>query len=54
MNEGNVLFNNVFNTFYLVIWHKTCGKDTYKEWRNERNVLFNNILNTFYLWLYGV
>ena len=37
--EGNVLFNDALNTFYL---------------RMEGNVLFNNTLNTFYLRLYGV
>ena len=42
-NEGNVLFNNTFNTFYLRLYE-----------RKEGNVLFNNTLNTFYLRLYGV
>ena len=41
--EGNVLFNNALNTFYL----RLCG-------RKEGNVLFNDALNTFYLRLYGV
>ena len=41
-NEGNVLFNNTFNTFYLRLYG-----------RKEGNVLFNDALNTFYLQLYG-
>ena len=36
--EGNVLFNDTLNTFYL----------------KEGSVLFNNTLNTFYLRLYDV
>ena len=24
--EGNVLFNDVLNTFFMVIWHQTYGK----------------------------
>ena len=40
--EGNILYNDTLNTFYLVIWE------------GERNVLFNDALNTFYLRLYGV
>ena len=36
VNEGNVLFNDALNTFYLR-----------KEGR--KNVLFNDALNTFYL-----
>ena len=27
--EGNVLFNNTLDTFYLVIWHRTYGKGPY-------------------------
>ena len=41
VKEGNVLFNDALNTFYL--------RD-----ERERNVLFNDALNTFYLRLYGV
>ena len=37
--EGNILFNDSLNTFYL---------------RKEGNVIFNDALNTFYLRLYGV
>ena len=40
--EGNVLFNDALNTFYLQLYG-----------RNEM-FLFNDALNTFYLWLYGV
>ena len=38
--EGNVLFNDALNTFYLRLY-------------GERNVLFNDTLNTFHLRLYG-
>ena len=41
--EGNVLFNDPLNTFYLQLYG-----------RKEGNVLFNDALNTFYLRLYGV
>ena len=41
IKEGNILFNNALNTFYLLLYGR------------ERNVLFNNALNTFYLLLYG-
>ena len=34
--EGNGLFNDTLNTFYL--------------WRFRKSVLFNDTLNTFYLW----
>ena len=40
--EGNVLFNDALNTFYLRLYG-----------RKEGNVLFNDALNTFYLRLYG-
>ena len=40
--EGNVLFNDALNTFYLRLYGE-----------RERNVLFNDALNTFYLQLYG-
>ena len=46
--EGNVLFNDALNTFYLQLYgvrHMV---------RKTGNVLFNNALNTFYLRLYGV
>ena len=45
--EGNVLFNDTLNTFYLRLYgvrHMEMG----------RYVLFNDALNTFYLRLYGV
>ena len=41
--DGNVLFNDALNTFYLRLYGRKDG-----------NVLFNNALNTFYLPLYGV
>ena len=41
--EGNVLFNDALNTFYLRLYG-----------RKEGNVLFNDELTTFYLRLYGV
>ena len=41
MKEGNVLFNDTLNTFYLWLYGK------------KGSVLFNDTLNTFYLWLYG-
>ena len=41
--EGNVLFNDTLNTFYLRLYE-----------RKEGNVLFIDALNTFYLRLYGV
>ena len=50
MKEGNVLFNDALNTFYLRmasdIWLRTI-----LIVRKERkgNVLFNDALNTFYL-----
>ena len=28
--EGNVLFHEPLNTFYLVIWHRTYGKGPLK------------------------
>ena len=43
--EGNILFNDTLNTFYLSL---------YGVRHMEGNVLFNDALNTFYLWLYGV
>ena len=41
--EGNVLFNDALNTFYLRLYGRKVG-----------NVLFNDALKTFYLMLYGV
>ena len=55
MKEGNVLFNNTLNTFYL--WLHGVGhmvKDHSDSERKEGNVLFNDTLNTFYLRLHGV
>ena len=53
--EGNVLFNDALNTFYLRLYgvgHMV--KDHSDSGRKEGNVLFNGALNTFYLRLYGV
>ena len=51
--EGNVLFNDALNTFYLRLYGvRLMVKDHLG--RKEGNVLFNDALNTFYLRLYGV
>ena len=61
--NGNVLFKNALNTFYLrymegrkemfyLTMHSTHFSYVYMEGRNG-NVLFKNALNTFYLRLYG-
>ena len=42
--EGNVLFNDALNTFYLRLHRR----------KNGRKCLFNDALNTFYFLLYGV
>ena len=56
--EGNVLFNDTLNTFYLRLYgvrHMVKDhSDSEKGRERERNVLFNDALNTFYLRLYGV
>ena len=46
--EGNVLFNDTLNTFYLRLYGVRYMVS------KEGNVLFNDTLNTFYLRLYGV
>ena len=61
--EGNVLFNDALNTFYLRLYgrkeifylmtHSTHFIYGYMEGRKEGNILFNDALNTFYLRLYG-
>ena len=55
--EGNVLFNDALNTFYLRLYgvgHMVKDhSDSERGWK-EGNVLFNDALNTFYLRLYGV
>ena len=54
--EGNALFNDALNTFYLRLYgvgHMKNYSDSEKG-RKEGNVLFNSALNTFYLWLYGI
>ena len=50
--EGNVLFNDARNTFYLRLYG--VGHIVKDHLERERNVLFNDALNTFYLRLYGV
>ena len=54
--EGNVLFNDVLNTFlFMVMWRHTYGKGPFREReRKEGNILFNDAINTFYLRLYGI
>ena len=62
--EGNVLFNDAFNTFYLRLYGRKEGNVLFNDafntfylrlyGRKEGNVLFNDALNTFYLRLYGV
>ena len=60
--EGNVLFNDALNTFYLWLYgvghmvkdhsdHEEthCRHMGYLKGRKGGNVLFNNALNTFYL-----
>ena len=47
LKEGNVLFNDALNTFYLRLY----GVGHLVK---EGSVLFNDALNTFYLRLYGV
>ena len=53
--EGNVLFNDALDTFYLRLYgvgHMV--KDHSDSERKEVNVLFNDALNTFYIRLYGI
>ena len=52
--EGNVLFNDAFNTLYVWLYGSWPDLDK-KQWTvvKEGNVLFNDALNTLYLWLYG-
>ena len=55
--EGNVLFNDALNTFYLRLYgvgHMVKDHSDSERGRKEGNVLFNDALNTFYLPLYGV
>ena len=55
--EGNVLFNDTLNTFYLWLYcvgHMIKDHSDSENGRKEGNVLFNDTLNTFYLRLYGV
>ena len=53
--DGNVLFINTLNTFYLRLYgigHMVKDHSDSEEGRKE--FLFNDALNTFYLRLYGV
>ena len=55
--EGNVLFNDALNTFYLRLYdvgHMVEDHSDSERGRKEGNILFNDALNTFYLWLYDV
>ena len=55
--EGNVLFNDALNTFYLRLYgvkHMAKKHSDSERGRKEGNVLFNDAINTFYLHLYGV
>ena len=47
--EGNVLFNDALNTFYIYGYME--GRK-YMDGRKEGNVLFNDTLNTFYIYGY--
>ena len=55
--EGNVLFNDALNAFYLRLYgvrHMVEDHSDSERGRKEGNVLFNDALNTFYLRLYGI
>ena len=54
--EGNVLFNNALNTFYLRLYgvRHMVKNNSDRGRKKEGNILFNDALNTFYLQLYGV
>ena len=55
--EGNVLFNDALNTFYLRLYgikHIIKDHSDSERERKEGIVLFNDALNTFYLRLYGI
>ena len=58
VKEGNCLFNDALNTFYLRLYdvrHMVKDHSDSERGRKEGNVLFNDVLNTFfYLRLYGV
>ena len=48
--EGNVLFNNALNTFYLRLYGvRHMVKDHSDSEMKEGNILFNDSFNTFYL-----
>ena len=62
--EGNILFNDTLNTFYLRLYARKEGNVLFNDALHtfysrlyaskEGNVLFNDALHTFYLRLYGV
>ena len=54
LKEGNVLFNDPLNTFYLRLYGVKHTVKDHCDGERERNVLFNDTLNTFYLQLYGI
>ena len=47
--EGNVLFNDALNTFYLELYGIGHMIKDHLGRKKEGNVLFNDALNTFYL-----
>ena len=52
--EGNVLFNDAINTFYLRLYGKIVCLNHVTKINAEGNVLFNDTLTTLYLRLYGI
>ena len=56
MKEGNVLFNDTLNTFYLRLYgvgHTVKDHKNSERGRKEF-FFFNDTLNTFYIRLYGI
>ena len=52
--EGNVLFNDALDTFYLQLYGVGHMVKDHSDNERKGNALFNDALNTFYLRLYGV
>ena len=52
--EGNVLFNDALDTFYLRLYGVGHMVKDHSDNERKENALFNDALNTFYLQLYGV
>ena len=46
--EGNVLFNNAFNTFYLRLYGVGHTVKDHSDSKRKGNALFNDAFNTFY------